>query len=332
MSDILKKHEIDPTQLTEEQIQNVMNNHTVRYGVMYTPSGMGIESNRKVRICRAMVASDVSRFGQQVRCQMHGIGTAANFIADFVLRETIQRLKVDGLFKQEVKKICNELQGVIQEWKTNIKVLLGERYVPMEEVAFDRMGDLYKDMEQLRMQIKQYFHKRKNKRAETCSWVEMTQQMFVVSHLVVKSTVQNWYNEVGIDFSEVFAHMDLLRKCSRKWQKVCMHLYAYEEQVQLVQCDRNFANALLILSKGMCDYDGLLVHIKDVVHEYADLFSEQDKKAIEADIECMEKEKAAKRAAAEKANAEYWTNAAKKRSSDITQDDLKLLKEHFQKL
>lgn len=191
MSDILKKHEIDPAQLTEEQIQNVMNNHIVSYGVIFTPNGMGIESNRKVRICRTMVASDVSRFGQQARSQIHCIGTAANFIADFVLRETIQRLKADGLFKQGVKKICNELQGVILEWKTNMKVLLGKRYAPMEDVAFERMGDLYKDMEQLRMQIKQYFHKRKNKRAETCSWVEMTQQMFVVSHLVVKSVVQD---------------------------------------------------------------------------------------------------------------------------------------------
>ena len=126
--------------------------------------------------------------------------------------------------------------------------------------------------------------------------------------------------------------MDLLRKCSRKWQKVCMLLYTYEEQVQVVQHDGNFANALLILSKGMCDYDGLLVHIKDVVHEHADLFNGQDIKAVEADVEYMEKEKAAERAAAVKANAEYWKNATIKRSSDITQDDLEQLKEHFPKI
>ncbi len=317
---------------TEEQINRMLEQVTTHIGEIKLTPGSGVESGRRVRICRVMTVQELYTYSQQARSQMHCTGTVVNLMADFVLRETIQRLKAEGLFRQGTKKVCNELQGIIISWKTDMKSLLGERYEPMEDVAYDRMSELNGKIEQLRMQIKQAILAQGNKHAETASWVELTQQMFVLSHQVVKAVVINWCEAVAIDYSDVFSHMDFLRKCSRKWQKVCMSLYTYEQQVDIVQNDINVENALKILSHDACDYDGLWKHFQTTLDEHADVFSEEDRANVKADIEAVMENQEAKRKAAEKANADYWTKTrrtAKPRGSDVTEEDLQQLKQHF---
>lgn len=332
VDNILTKHEIDLSNLTEEQVDNVMNNTTLQPCEITTPNDMGVESERKVRICGVMKYSDVYEYCKQARSQMHCTGTVVNFIADYVLRETIQRLKADGLFKHKTKKICNELQAVIKSWKTDMKFLLGDKYEPMEDISCDRMSELNGKIEQLRMQLSQGLAKVKCKHSDTASWVELTQQMFVLSHQVVKVVVNLWYQEANIDFSEVFKHMDLFLKCSRRWQRVCMSLYTKEQQTNLVQSDINVINALRILSFEACDYDGLWQHFRTALEEHAKAFSDEDRANINADIEYLKTQGEAKRKAAEKANADYWAHTrktAKPRASDVTAEDIELLKQHF---
>ena len=329
---ILTKHEIDLNNLTEEQVDNVMNNTTLRPCEITTPNDMGVESDRKVRICGVMKYSDVYEYCKQARSQMHCTGTVVNFIADFVLRETIQRLKADGLFKHETKKICNGLQIIIKSWKADMKFLLDVKYESIEDISCDRMSELNGKIEQLRMQIKQGLAKAKCKHFDTASWVELTQQMFVLSHQVVKAVVNLWYQEANIDFSEVFRHMDLFLKCSRRWQRVCMSLYTQEQQTNLVQSDINVINALKILSVEACDYDGLWQHFQTALEEHAEAFSDEDRANINADVEYLKAQGEAKRRAAEKANADYWAHnrkTAKPRASDVTTEDIELLKQHF---
>lgn len=307
---------------------------TTNIGEIRMTADSGAESNRKVRICRVMTVRELEKLSRQARSQMHCTGTVVNLIADYVLREAIQRLKADRLYRFETKKICNELQCIILSWKIDMKQLFGERYEAMEDVAYDRQGEINGDMEQLRMQIKQHFFRAKNEYAETASWVELAQQMFVLSHNAVKSVVQLWYEQAALDFSDVFSHMDLLRKCSRKWQKVCMSLYTYEQQVDIVQKDKNVENALKILSLHACEYDGLWKHFQNSLEEHADIYTNEDRKRIEADIEYIEARREEKRKAAEKANADYWAKTrktAKPRASDVTQDDLQQLINHFNK-
>lgn len=332
VDNILTKHEIDLNSLTEEQVDNVMNNTTLQPCEINTPNDMGVESERKVRICGVMKYSDVYEYCKQARSQMHCTGTVVNFIADYVLRETVQRLKADGLFKHETKKICNDLQAIIKSWKTDMKFLLGDKYEPMEDISCDRMSELNGKIEQLRMQLSQGFAKAKCKHSDTASWVELTQQMFVLSHQVVKVAVNLWYQEANIDFSEVFKHMDLFLKCSRRWQRVCMSLYTQEQQVNLVQSDINVINALKILSFEACDYDGLWQHFQTALEEHTEAFSDEDRADIDADIEYLKAQKEARRKAAVKANADYWAHTrktAKPRASDVTTEDIELLKQHF---
>lgn len=317
---------------TEEQVDHMLESIVANVGTMRTPSDMGVESNRKVRICRVMKAAELNRCCQQARSQIHCTGTVVNLMADFALRETIQRLKADKLFKHETKKICNELQGIILQWKTDMKALLWERYEAMEDVAYDRQSEIMGDVDQLRMQLKQNFFKCGCKYADTAAWVEMTQQMFVLSHIVVRAVVTAWYTDANIDLSDVFAHMDLLRLCSRKWQKVCMKFYTYEQQTGAIQNDQNVENALKILSHHAIDYDGLWKHFKNALEEHADVFSEQNRKEIDADIEDIKKRGEKKRREAKKANADYWAKTkrtAKPRASDATDEDIQQLINHF---
>ncbi len=317
---------------TEEQVDKMLEAVTTQIGEMRMTAGSGVESYRKVRVCRIMKASELCAYGNQARSQMHCTGTVVNFIADYVLRETIQRLKADGLFKHETKKICNELQGIVNSWKTDMKQLLGDKYEPMVDVAIDRMSEISGDMDSLRMQIKQHMLKLSNKHAETASWVELTQLMFVLSHQAVKGVVQNWYEVAGIDFSDVFSHMDFLRKCSRKWQKVCMSLYTYGQQVGIVHNDRNVENALKIFSLKACCYDGLWKHFKVSLDEHPEVYTRKDRDKVLADIESIQAESEAKLKAAEKANSDYWAHTektAKPRASDVTPEDLQQLKNHF---
>lgn len=322
----------DYKDFTPEERKRMFEGVVTNYGVLYTPAGEGVESNRKVRICKVMPVEQFYEYCQQARSQEQCTGTVVNLFADHVLRETIQRLKAEGLYKQEVKKICNELQGIVLSWKTDMKELLGERYEAMEDIAIDRQSEIYGDFETLRMQVKQYFLKQKNKHAETASWVEMTQQMFVLSHMVIKTIVQMWYNENGIDFSDVFGHMDLLFKCSKKWQKVCLRLYSYEQQVEIIQKDKNFENAMKIFALQICELDGLYKHFQTALEEHADVFDDDDRKRVSADIEAINAKHEEERKEAEKANADYWAKTkrtAKPRASDITTEDLQQLMEHF---
>ena len=317
---------------TEEQVDRMMETVTTSIGEIRTYCDSGVEGGRKVRICRIMKVKQLHQFSQQARSQMHCTGTVVNLMADFVLRETIQRLKADGLFRHGTKKICNELQGIILSWKTNMKNLLAERYEPMEDVAYDRMSELNGEIDQLRMQIKQNLLAQGNEHAETASWVELTQQMFILSHQVVKAVVRNWYEEVAVDFSDVFEHMDFLHRCSRKWQKVCMSLYTYEQQVNIIQNDINVENALKILSHDACEYDGLWTHFQNALEEHADVFNAQDRANVNADIEAIKEKREEERKAAEKANADYWEKnrrTAKPRGTDVTQEDLQQLINHF---
>ncbi len=317
---------------TEEQVDAMLEAVTTKIGEIRMTADSGVESNRKVRICRVMTVRELEKLSRQARSQMHCTGTVVNLMADYVLREAIQRLKADRLYRFETKKICNELQCIILSWKIDMKQLLGERYEAMEDVAYDRQSEINGDIEQLRMQIKQHFFRAKNKHAETASWVELAQQMFVLSHNVVRSVVQLWYEQAALDFSDVFSHMDLLRKCSRKWQNVCMSLYTYEQQVDIIQNDKNVENALKILSLHACEYDGLWKHFQNSLEEHADIYTDEDREKIEADIEDIKAGREEKRKAAEKANADYWAKTkrtAKPRASDVTEEDLQQLKEHF---
>lgn len=317
---------------TKQERERMFTGVVEHIGEIRTTGGLGAECNRRVRICKNMPVGHFRESCNHAHSELLCIGTIVNLFADHVLRETIQRLKTDGSYKQETKKICNELQGVLLSWKTEVKSLLAERYEPMEDSATDRQSEIYSHFETLRMQVVQHLLRLKNKHVETASWVEMTQQMFVLSHLVVKNIVLTWYKEEGIDFSDVFSHMDLFNKCSKKWQKVCMKFYTYDQQVAIVQNDKNFENGLKIFSLEICNFEGIYKHFRTALDEHSEAFNEEDREKLKADLEDFAAEREEERKAAEKANADYWAKTkrtAKPRASDITEEDIQQLKEHF---
>lgn len=302
------------------------------YVELVTPQGLGPESGRTIRVCKPLTTGQISQYGGAAQSEVRSIGTMVNLIADYALREAIQRIKADGMFRHEKKKICNELQGIIKSQKSDIQRLMGDRYEPMEDAIYDRQSELNGEFEMLRLQAKAYFLRKGNKHADTCSWVEMAQQMFILSHLVIKNIVKTWYAKVGIDFSGVYGHMDLLRRCSRQWQKVCMTLYPYEQQDDLINHDTNFINAMKIYFLHLCSIDGLEKHFKTSIEEHPEVFTAEERKALLYDIAEAQAGRAARERAEQAANNAYWARTrktVKPRGSDVTAEDLQQLKKHF---
>ena len=318
--------------ITPQTTDALMASNRTGYTELVTPQGLGPESGRTVRICKPLTTGQISQYGGAAQSEVRSIGTMANLIADFALREAIQRIKADGLFRHGTKKICNELQGIVKSWKTDMRHLMGDRYEPMEDAVYDRQSELNGEFEMLRLQAKAYFLKNGNKHAETCAWVEMTQQMFVLSHMVIKNIVKAWYAKVGIDFSDVYRHMDLLLSCSRQWQKVCRVLYTYEQQNALVNHDTNFINAMKIYFLHVCSIEGMEKHFKTSIEEHPDVFSDEERRALLHDIAEAQAGQAARKKAEQEANNAYWARTrktAKPRGSDVTAEDLQQLKKHF---
>lgn len=317
---------------TINDTDTLMANNLTGYLELLTEDGLGPESHRTVRVCKRMTTEQLYAYSAAAQSEVRSIGTMVNLIADYALREAIQRLKADKLFKHATKKVCNELQGIIKSWKTDIRMLMEERYEPMEDAICDCMSEENDEFEMLRLQAKAYFLKKGNKHAEACSWAEVTQQMFAFSHMVIKDIVKAWYIQYGLDFTDVYKHMDLLYKCSKKWQKVCMSLYTYQEQDELVNHNTNFANAMRIYSNHIIDINGMQKHFQTCIEEHSDLFTDEDRQNLMKDIAQADAAIEAKANAERKANEAYWAHTrkiAKPRGSDITQEDLQQLKEHF---
>lgn len=317
--------------LTEEELNNVANNMTVSVGYMVTPEDMGCESGKRIKIGAPMTPAQLSELGQQARSEVHLIGSVANFACENATREAISAIKRDAprVFRHDVKKACNECQAIIRGWRSDMRTLLGDRFDVVEDMAIERLSEIQPDIDMLAAQIKQQLLRAKCHGAvELAATVGVADFLLSLSQTVVNCVVDQWWKSHGIDFSEVFAHMNLQSQCGSRWNIVRSKFYDAETE-GAVFADANVQCAATICSQKISDFNAIFPHMKTVVGEYGDMFDEKEKADLDKDIDTIIREQNDERKAEERKNRAYWKKVRKPKASDVSDDDLKLLKQHF---
>lgn len=317
--------------LTKEELNNVANSMTVSVGYMTTPEDMGCESGKRIKIGAPMTPAQLSELGQQARSEIHLIGSVANFACENAIREAISAIKRDApwMFRHKVKKACNECQAIIRGWRSDMKTLLGDRFDVVEDMAIERLSEIQPDIDMLAIQIKQRLLRAKCPGAvELTTIVGVADFLLSLSQTVVNCVVDQWWKSHGIDFSEVFVHMNLQSQCGSRWNIVRPKFYDAETE-GVVFADANVQRAAAICSQKISDFNAIFPHMKTVVGEYDDMFDEEEKADLDKDIDNILREQNDERKAEERKNRAYWKKVRKPKASDVSDDDLELLKQHF---
>ena len=317
--------------LTEEELNNVANNMTVSVGYMITPEDMGCESGKRIKIGAPMTPAQLSELGQQARSEMCLIGSVANFACENAVREAISAIKRDApwAFRHKVKKACNECQAIIRGWRSDMKTLLGDRFDVVEDMAIERLSEIQPDIDMLAAQIKQQLLRAKYSGiVRPATMIGVADFLLSLSQTVVDCVVSQWWKSHGVDFSEVFAHMDLQSQCGGRWNIVRSKFYDAEIEY-VVLADASVQCAAAICFQKISDFIAIIPHMKTVVSEYGDMFDEEEKADLDKDIDTILREQNDERKAEERKNRAYWKKARKPKASDVSDDDLELLKQHF---
>lgn len=237
--------------LTKEELNNVANSMTVSVGYMVTPKDMGCESGKRIKIGTPMTPAQLSELGQQVRSEMHLIGSVVNFACENGIREAISAIKHDAprMFRHDVKKACNECRAILRSWRSNMKGLLGERFDVVEDMAIERLSETQPDINMLAARIEQRLLREKCSSAlKLATTVSIADFLLTLSQTVVNCIVDQWWKSHGIDFSEVFAHMNLQSQCGSRWNIVRSKFYGTEIK-DAVLTDTNVQCAITICSR-----------------------------------------------------------------------------------
>lgn len=317
--------------LTKEELSNVANNMTVSVGYMVTPEDMGCESGKRIKIGAPMTPVQLSELGQQVRSEVHLIGSVVNFACENGIREAISAIKHDAprMFRHDVKKACNECQAILRSWRSNMKGLLGERFDVVEDMAIERLSEIQPDINMLAAQIEQrLLHAKCPGALKLATTVSIVDFLLTLSQTVVNCIVDQWWKSHGIDFSEVFAHMNLQSQCGSRWNIVRSKFYDTKIE-DAVLTDTNVQCAITICSQKLSDYNAIFPHMKTVIGEYGNMFGEEEKADLDKDINNILREQDDERKAEERKNRAYWKKVRKPKASDVSDDDLELLKRHF---
>ena len=317
--------------LTKEELNNVANSMTVSVGYMTTPEDMGCESGKRIKIGAPMAPAQLSELGQQARSEIHLIGSVANFACENAIREAISAIKRDApwMFRHKVKKACNECQAIIRGWRSDMKTLLGDRFDVVEDMAIERLSEIQPDIDMFAIQIKQRLLRAKCPGAvELTTIVGVADFLLSLSQTVVNCVVDQWWKSHGVDFSEVFIHMNLQSQCGSRWNIVHSKFYGAEIK-DTVWADANVQRAAAICSQKISDFNAIFPHMKTVVGEYDDMFDEEEKADLDKDIDNILREQNDEHKAEERKNRAYWKKVRKPKASDVSDDDLELLKQHF---
>lgn len=314
----------------EERFENLRNNLLSDIGYYPTPPDWGAEGNKKIFVGKRLTAGEVDDYLRNARSQSHLVGTVSNLIADFCWRESMQRLKDAGLYRMGVKKACNDVEREIKAWKGEIKYQLGNHYETAEIFFAERFEELMPLFESLRLQIANSLGKH-TKRTELASWVEITQQMFAMSHTVWKCVREAWKTQ-GVDVGDVISHMDLQPRCCKNWEKVCMSLYSYEAQIECTK-DECCERALKIWGRSAVSIDGLMPHLRNSAYETREYYTDEQMASLEEDWEYLQQKKRKEDEEQKRKEQEYLRTRRKQKvkrtATDITEEDLNGLIKHF---
>lgn len=318
---------------TEERLQDFAKNQIVQIGVIVTPAALKKEGGKRVKVLALQMLHDLDANIKSLRGHTHIVMGIINTLADFALREAIDRIKRTGAFKRNVKKCCNSTQKALDIWKLNSKEIMAGMTPILEDLSTDMCSDMMKHFTSLRVQLHNAFGKHKHANPELASWIEAASIVCALSNFVLRNTMDWGKQDFCIDATEMFRYLDLSLTAGKEWQKLCRLFYPEDMKDAISNHDELVCRATRILAEKCLDIKEIARKAAEIaVNEYADDFDEQQKKDLiqqAKEIEAQVEEEAKTGA---KANADYWAHknkTAKPRTSDVTTEDIELLKQHF---
>lgn len=318
---------------TEERLQDFAKSQIVQLGVIITPTALRKEGNKTVKVLAPQTLHDLDAKIKALRGHTHMVMGITNALADFALREAIDRIKRAGAFKQGAKKYCNSTQKALDIWKLNSKEIMTGMTPILEDLSTDMCSDMMKHFTSLRMQLHNAFGKQKHANPELASWIEAASIVCMLSNFVLRNTIDWGRQDFCIDATEMFRYLDLSLTAGKEWQKLCRLFYPEEMQDSISNHDELVYRATRILAEKCLDIKEIARKAAEIaVNEYADDFDEQQKKDLMQQAREIEAQVEEEAKAEAKANADYWAHkrkTAKPRASDVTTEDIELLKQHF---
>lgn len=294
---------------------------------------MGKEGNKKVRLLQYQTLHDLNERIQTLRGHTHITIGIINAMADFALREAIDRIKREGLFKQSVKKHCNSTQKALDIWKVNSKEIMSGMNPILEDLETDRISEMVPLLNSLKIQLHNAFGRLKIPNPELMAWIEAASITCMLSNFILRTTVRWGKEDYNIDTSDMFTYLDLSLTAGKEWQKVCREFYPEKVQEMVANEDELVYRATKLIAKECLNVEATALTAANLaMDDYADNFTDEQREDLKKQADELRAKGLQRQKEEERANAAYWSkvkNAVKQQASDITEDDLQQLKKHF---
>ena len=254
-----------------------------------------------------------------------------DMIADNAVRETSLMLAEKGVLKHKTKYLAGIARADIDRWKKQMRsTTLFVVYDAYEAAIYDHIATLQKDIDMIEMQISQYLTMHGCKDVETCTKVSLAYMLIKDIRGVYSSLLEAFEIKTGIDFGNTYEHM-LLDRAEKAWKELAMMIVG--KSADGIENYQPLVTAFEIYLRKANDIDEFMCRVGEATEEFADLYDEETRRDIAADVASIKREKAeeAKRRAQETAAARRKQEKLirHRRSTDITDEDLQKLKEKF---
>lgn len=254
-----------------------------------------------------------------------------DMIADNAVRETTLLLAEKGILKHKTKYLAGIARADIDRWKKQMRsTTLFVAYDAYEAAIYDHITTLQKDIDMIEMQISQYLTMHGCKDVETCTKVSLAYMLIKDIRGVYSSLLEAFEIKTGIDFGNTYEHM-LLDRAEKAWKELAMMIVG--KSADGIENYQPLVTAFEIYLRKANDIDEFMCRVGEATEEFADLYDEETRRDIAADVASIKREKAeeAKRRAQETAAARRKQEKLirHRRSTDITDEDLQKLKEKF---
>lgn len=256
-----------------------------------------------------------------------------NMMADNSLRETTLFMKQRGKLKFRVKHLAQQARDDFNRWRRLTRMSPQVRsYDTFEAATIDFISDLQPYVDSVEMQIRQYLTMHGCKDMELCTKVSLTYLLIGTTeraHAVLIDAIKTKY---GIDFLQSFVPY-IPQRAMKAWHELAVLLIG--RQSDGIKNYTPLDNAMTILFQHASDIDKLMLKLSDAMLEYKDDFPDDAIADAQQGAAYIRREQAEREKITARENAaakrRLGRQRAKRTSSEITDEDLQLLKTKFAK-
>lgn len=256
-----------------------------------------------------------------------------NMMADNSLRETMLFMKQQKKLKFRVKHLAQQARDDFNRLRILARTAPQIRsHDTFEAATIDFISDLQPYVDSVEMQIRQYLTMHGCKDMELCTKVSLTYLLTGMTeraHAVLIDAIKTKY---GIDFLQTFIPY-IPQRAMKAWHDLAVLMIG--AQAEGIENYTPLENALVILLLHASDIDKLMLKICDAATEYKEDFSDDTLEEVRQGAAHIRRQQAEREKLAVRENAaakrRLGQQRAKRASSEITDEDLQLLKTKFAK-